>query len=204
MKKLEGVEAYPLSWPVGYKQTTRPVRSQFQKTFAAARDEVLEELRKMKARNVVISSNVPLRRDGLPYSNYTLRDDERGIAVYFEWNDDQYVLACDKWNDIGGNMQAINKSIEAIRGLDRWGVSEMLKRAFTGFKALPENAGPSSQAWWEVLNVKPDSGFAEVETQYRKLAKLYHPDTGDDTGRIYSVNAAWNEARKHFELNGEC
>lgn len=54
-----------------------------------------------------------------------------------------YVIACDLFKEVRLNMAAIVMSIKAIRQLERCGTSSMLERAFKGFEALPEQAGPS-------------------------------------------------------------
>jgi hypothetical protein len=83
----------------------------------------------------------------LPYAKYKTPDDP-GVAVYFELNGRSQVFACDKWDRVEDNLQAIRKTIEAIRGIERWGSSEMLNRIYKGFQALPEQTGPSThQAW---------------------------------------------------------
>jgi hypothetical protein len=58
------IEAYPLQWPVGYKRTSRQQSGRFDTSFGAARDKIVKELRLMGARDVIISTNVPLRQDG--------------------------------------------------------------------------------------------------------------------------------------------
>lgn len=46
-------------------------------------------------------------------------------------------FACEKWQDVYGNIYAIGKTIEALRGIERWGTGDMVEQAFTGFVALP-------------------------------------------------------------------
>lgn len=167
------IEAYPLQWPVGYPRTKYPARSKFRETFAYGIRSINRELKLLGAKDVVISTNIPLRNDGLPYSSFKLPEDN-GVAVYFTLFNNSCVFACDKWDKIEHNIKAILLTIEALRGIDRWGVSEMLKRSFTGFKALP--ASEASKAWWEVLNVSQYATEEEIKTAYRSLAKKYHPD----------------------------
>ena len=80
----DDVNAYPLSWPATWprKQWHERKRSSFaEHSLAVARDFVLDELRLLKAKNVIISTNVELRRDGLPRSGRRAPDDP-GAAVY--------------------------------------------------------------------------------------------------------------------------
>jgi hypothetical protein len=52
---------------------------------AQARDVLLNELRLASGKDVVVSSNVPLRSDGLPYAQ-SGRLEDPGIAAYFKYN----------------------------------------------------------------------------------------------------------------------
>jgi hypothetical protein len=47
------------------------------------------------------------------------------------------------------------------------------------------------QLCYKTLDVEPSASFKEIEKQYRKLAKKYHPDRGGDTRIFQSLNRAW-------------
>jgi hypothetical protein len=51
-----------------------------------------------------------------------------------------FVFACDKFEGVRHNLEAITLTIRAIRQIERCGASSMLERAFRGFSALPEHA----------------------------------------------------------------
>lgn len=57
-----------------------------------------------------------------------------------------YVIACDQFNAVRLNMAAIVMTIKAIRQIERCGTSSLLERAFKGFSALAEHAGPDAVA----------------------------------------------------------
>jgi hypothetical protein len=80
-------QAYPLQWPEGWPRTPYGRRgpSRFGKNLGFREIEKLQnELRLLGGRNVVISSNVPLRQDGLPYASQAgKRYDDPRVAVYF-------------------------------------------------------------------------------------------------------------------------
>lgn len=170
------VEAYPLAWPTGWERTKWPQRSNFHDhSMAYATSFLLEELRRLGARNIVISTNVELRkRDGLPYSGRRAPDD-KGVAVYFQWEGESQCMPCDKWSRVECNIWAIAKSIEALRGLERWGAKDMVRASFRGFKALPEKASESKADYFAGCDTKQD-----VNKRFRSLSKTYHPDTGGD------------------------
>lgn len=180
------IEAYPLQWPAGRPRITSPRRSSFRTTHETACKFVLGEIRRLGGSLPVISTNIPLRKDGLPYAQYRTPDD-RGVAVYFTYRGQQMCFACDKWDIIHHNVYSIGKTIEALRGIERWGTGEMVQQAFTGFVALPSNSP------WEVLGVKPGASRAEVESAYREKARQAHPDAGGSHDQMSRLNAARDE-----------
>lgn len=182
-------EAYPLQWPAGRGRQGRRERSRFNVSFAKARDELFNELRLMNTRLPVLSTNVSLRRDGLPYANQPEPDDP-GVAVYFSWKDRQMAFSCDRWDRVRDNVQAIRHTIAALRGLDRWGTGDMVEAAFTGFEALP----PPS--WRADLGLTDNSSLADAERSYRTQARSAHPDAGGSEDAMMRLNAAIKQARE--------
>ncbi|MBC7602745.1 MAG: J domain-containing protein [Ramlibacter sp.] len=199
-------EAYPLHWPAGRDRTKAYYREQakFEVTFARARDNIIHEVGLLTGTSrygdaqIVISTNTALRRDGLPLAGQRQPDDT-GVAVYFTHKKRQMVFACDRWTKIEHNMQAIAKTIEALRGIARWGTGDMLAAAFTGFTALPPpSATPTPGAkrhWRDVFGtgVRSRSDLTDV---YRRLASAYHPDRGGDPAKMAELNTARDEALK--------
>lgn len=210
---------FPLQWPDGFKRT-RPeqrMRSRFgfkasgQVSLSAARDELLRELDRLGAANYVITSDLPVRHDGLPYANG--RASDPGIAAWFVLDDAERVFACDRWLSHAENMQAIAKSIAAMRGLDRWGMADVIERVVGGFAALPPGgepatpATPRKRAWHEVLDVTTlfksgmlaDADLLVIAKQrHRERIKVAHPDAGGDPAIAAELNAALAEAEEEL------
>jgi len=186
-------EAYPLQWPMSWPRTQTPVPARFNTSLAAGREGLLWELDRMSATNIVISSNMQLRRDGLPYSKQS-RLDDTGIAVYFTLNGEQRCIPCDRWDTPEDNLQAIRKTIEALRGLDRWGAKDIVDAAFSGFKALPENVTVTDMPWWLVLHIDPTSSTTEIRKAFVALAKAHHPDVGGDLAEFERIREAYEKA----------
>ena len=186
-------EAFPLHWPEGWPRTKNPQSSRFDVSFAAARDGLMEQIRMLGGRYVVLSSNIELRRDGLPYANQPEPAD-KGVAVYFEWKGKQHVLACDRWNRIKDNMRALEKTVEAMRGIERWGASTMLERAFSAFVALPP-AGDRKRSWREVLGFPPGAKPDRygIDIAYRHKVKKAHPDAGGSSDAFTDLLASGHE-----------
>ena len=190
------IDAYPLQWPMGWKRTKTRKKSQFKTTFGRARDNVFHELKLMGVGNcnVIMSTNLPLRRDGLPYAGMANPTDP-GIAVYFRYKDKFMVLACDQYHKVEENVHAVAKTIEAMRGIERWGTSDMMERSFTGFQALP----PPKNSWFDILEVHEKASAEEIRTAWREKAKLYHPDQGGSDEMMAKINQAYSEGMKQNE-----
>lgn len=187
------VAAYPLQWPEGWAHHEGPKdKSSFKTPTEKAYRNVIAEVGRMSGNSVVVSSNAPLRADGKMRLDREPVDS--GIAVYFQRKGTPVAFACDRFDTLRDNLQAIAKTIEALRGLERWGASDMMERAFTGFKAL--GAGESKKRnWWEVLEVdKNTTSPAEIETQFRKLAKSRHPDFGGSAEQFTELQEARQSA----------
>jgi hypothetical protein len=99
-------------------------------------------------------------------------------------------FACDRWGRVKDNIQAVRKTIEALRGIERWGASDMIERAFTGFAALPDQ---TNGAWWAVLGVAPDAPAPLIEAAYKAKRSAAHPDKpGGSHDEFVRVTEAWN------------
>lgn len=196
------IEAFPLCWPEGWSRTEACLidRSRFQQTPDAARRFLLDQIRMLignynyKRDEVIISTNIPLRRDGEPYASHRNISDH-GAAVYFKYNDKPMVFACDKWDSIRDNIYAIGKTVEALRGIERWGASDMMERAFTGFTALEYQP---DETWQNILQVGNRYTLEECERNYRVLARETHPDKGGSEEAMQKLNWAREQARKEL------
>lgn len=214
------VERYPLQWPTGWKRTpySQRRRAAFHSTrkdyytradgsrYSVNRKETLSvgdglsrltgELRRLNASNVIISSNLRVRNDGLPYASQAKQLDDPGVAVYFKLRGQPRVLACDKWSSAAENLAAIAGHIEAIRAVDRYGVGT-LEQAFAGYTAIPAKTGGAD--WraelgfdkWQFQKITLD----DVETMYRSLARQRHPDSGGSHEAMARLNEAREAAR---------
>lgn len=190
-------ESFPLAWPLSWPRCPRPTRSRFAGwTLYKARQSLQHELRLLGATGFMLSSNIPLRLDGLPYSN-SREPNDHGVAVYFRIKGEPRVLACDKWNLCADNMAALAKHVEAIRGQVRWGVGS-LEQAFGGYRALPAMEAP--KLWWEVLGVTAHAPTAEVDARRIALLEKCHPDRGGRINDAVDVNVAYTEFRRERGL----
>lgn len=190
---------YPLAWPPGWKRTQNPGKSQFSTSMDKATRGLLAEIRKLGGRLPVISSNAQYRNDGMPYARQANISDT-GVAVYFTRKDKPMVFACDSYWTLHENIWAIAKTIEALRAIERWGASDMMERAFTGFTALPAPIVAGMRRDWRDVLVY-GSGPADervILRQYRMLASTFHPDKGGSDALMSELNQARDEAMKEL------
>jgi hypothetical protein len=191
----------PLEWPISWRRSGNPRQSQFGNngtgvSVGSGRDRLIEELRRLGATEITISSNGHLRRDGTLDGGASSPRDP-GAAIYFRLKGEPRVLACDKWINLGDNLLAMAKHIDAIRGQVRWGVGS-LEQAFGGYRALPAMEAP--RAWWEVLGVKAQAPTNEVEAARLSGLERCHPDRGGRTSDAIDINLAWDEFRRERGL----
>lgn len=210
--------AFPLSWPDGWKRTQTRTVAQFSKSkfivntqggpssrvkrdlsVADAVQRLLGELKRMGIPdwNVIISTNVPLRLDGFPRSDQEPSDP--GAAVYWKKNEKQPMrcMAIDRYTRVADNLAAIAATLDAMRAIERHGGATILDRAFLGFAALPQKA---TEHWREVLGIEGTATLDLVESRFRTLVKVHHPDQGGNRDKYEEIVQA-REAAK-LELAG--
>jgi len=181
---------YPLKWPIQQPRTTYKQRARFgNHSQSKAGDYLINELERMGGRKTVISSNLQKRQrnDGFLTNQ---RVDDPGVVIYFQLKGQPKAMACDKYDKPEHNLWALYLSVQAIRGLERWGGSEMINSLFTGFKALPspEDAIITSAQYFSEFQTK-----LEAKERYRTLCKELHPDVGGGANEF-------NEMRRQYEL----
>ena len=191
----EAIEAYPLAWPQGWprKKSYQRSRAKFSTSDRVLSvmdgiQRVLLELERLgvKRDDLVISTDIPTRLDGLPRSDRTVADP--GVAVYWRKRADTRCMAIDRYDRVADNLAAIAATLEAMRAIERHGGAEILDRAFTGFVALP-----APEQWWQVLGVAENATCEEIDAAslaYRRLAALHHPDRGGDSAQMARINTA--------------
>lgn len=199
------ITAFPLVWPEGRPRTPSHKRTRaafgrktrggeaprFRKTLsiAEALERLVEELRRLGALYWTLSSNLRLQQDGVtPYSSQPDPADP-GVAVYFGiGRDRRYCLACDRYDRAADNLAAVAATIDALRGIERWGAQTTLE-AFEGARTSALVPAPK---WVEVFG--GCRTVEEVRALYREKAKVAHPDRGGTSGALVELRKAQDEA----------
>lgn len=204
---------YPLSWPDGWARTPANARKTGRfvtkeqrpgESWARSRavtvsqgiERILEQLGRMQIRrdDVLISTNVPTRLDGLPRSDAREPADP-GVAVYWRKNQNapMQCMAIDIYGRVAENLAAVAATLEAMRAIERHGGAQVQERSFRGFAALPATTGAKN--WRAVLGMIgiPDRDITRdfIESQFRTAARTRHPDVaGGNNEAMAELNAA--------------
>lgn len=216
------MDAFPLTWPEGWKRTQPGHRSRakfgkglrqyssqpgggswLQKSNLSVTDgttRILQELSRLGVdrQDVVISTMVKLRLDGLPRSGEREPEDP-GVAVYWVERGSKAprCMAIDQYDRVADNLAAVAATIEAMRAIERHGGAEILNRAFTGFTALPAPGKTSAPGWRELFGFAPDEKVTRLRLDgaYRTSRSEAHPDkpTGN-VDRFHAVQRAYEVA----------
>lgn len=196
------INAYPLTWPAGWKRTPRErqreakfARFDQRLTLAGGLDRVLRELERMGVarRDVIVSSDVALRLDGMPRSGQPEPRDH-GAAVYWQHRGERRVMAIDLYDKVADNWAAIAATLDAMRAIKRHGGAAILERAFTGFTALPAPSATSRREWWDVLGVDQGASDDDITAAYRRMRSATHPDRGGSAAAFDEVEQAYRRA----------
>lgn len=180
--------AFPLSWPPGWPRTANRESSRFKTTLAAALKELQSEVRLLGGKQLVLSSNVTLGSE---------RPADPGVVAYFLYEKTQVAVPCDRWRTVSENVKAISLTINAMRGMERWGAKHMIKAMFQGFVALPP---PGKKPWQQVLGLPLGMRHSanDINVMHRRLAERHHPDRGGSAERMAEINAARDEGLREI------
>ena len=212
------IPAHPLTWPPGWPRRSATARTtarfskkerQYSKspdsngrlnswttskelTIAEAVSRVRTVIKQMGVSDddLVISTNLELRLDGLPRSGQREPSDP-GAAVYWRDRGATRCMAIDRYDRVADNLAAIAATLDAMRAIERHGGAEILDRAFTGFSALPPPAG---EAWWDVLGVPANARSAEIKAAYQRKRSVAHPDNGGTSEKFDAVQRAYEQS----------
>jgi hypothetical protein len=200
--KSLGVTFRPIDqWPGA--ETRYRKHAPFTAYFGSTMELLGRELRALNAKLVVVQlamNEADFRNDGLPRAS--ARAFHPGVVLAFEskWGPLKY--STDEFTDWLDNLRAIALSMEALRKVDRYGVSKRGEQ-YTGWKALPMSTDPAAnietedQAWRVIADaagIPPDSslllnGISEDDAIKRAI-KATHPDAGGDPDEFRRVMAA--------------
>lgn len=171
-----GVTFRPIDrWP---GEPTRGRRhSQFSARFSDTITTLSGELRHLHAKQVVLQiamRDQDLRLDGMPRANATAM--HPGVILAFDSKYGPLKYATDGFTDWRDNLRAIALSMEALRKVDRYGVSKRGEQ-YTGWAALPASTDPADA----IVTLEQARAFLDAHGgSFKDAARKLHPDAGGD------------------------
>lgn len=159
-------------------------------------DALEYELRKLRAQDMVIEAwfdHQSIRNDGWPKSS--ARPSGPGVILSFTGKDGPLSFPCDTYDRWEDNLYAIALSLEALRAVDRYGVTRTAEQ-YQGWKQLPAPAEEDirDRKWAlehlaRLAGVQPGilSDPATVDLAYRAAAKKTHPDVPGGSAAAFQV-----------------
>lgn len=188
-------------WPREFTKSRRRT-SPFALPFERVVRDLAIEVQRHGARRVVIElalEREAIRRDGLPYATATPA--HPGVIISFETKHGPVKMPCDAFADWKDNLRAIGITLEHLRGVDRYGVSQHGEQ-YRGWTALPPAPSDArmtfEQAAEEIAKYAPFIGVdwirsdAEAFKNALRIARTKtHPDKdGGDDEAFKRVEAA--------------
>jgi hypothetical protein len=199
-----------VSWIGAPTPHHRRQRSRFDSTYSQTLDLLERELRHLCAKQVIIQTYhfiEDLRRDGLPRANARVPQSP-GVILSFNSKHGALSYPCDtftKWED---NLRAIALALEALRTVDRYGVTKTGEQ-YRGWTALPpadsktleQEAAEFLSAYWvcsasDILRDK--SSFLST---YKAAVLVMHPDKGGKHEDFVRLQQFANILKKKHGIN---
>ena len=141
-----------------------------------------KELKRLKAENVVLRIAIPgesIKIDGT-MKLHRATPDHPGVILTFDSIYGPLSYPADKFNVWRANVRAIAVSLENLRRVDRYGVTQTGEQ-YSGFKQIPAKVGGADPheliAGWAGWNV--DGVRAEPQRALRLAKRAAHPDSKD-------------------------
>ena len=175
-------------------------RSRFGSTLSTTVAQLGLELRQLNAKNIILELDLrdrDVRMDGYPRAD--AKPGSPAVVLSFDSKHGPLRYATGEYEDWRDNLRAIALSMEALRAVDRYGVSKRGEQ-YRGWKALMPSSDPADaivtkeQAWrvlTDAAGVPIDSspslnGIGKSEVVRRALFNT-HPDRGGDPDEFRKV-----------------
>lgn len=166
--------------------------SQFKSTLSKTLRLLSRELEMLKATKLVVLLDVSerdIRLDGTPRAN--ARVGEPCVAVSFESKHGPVRMVTGEFGTWQDNLRAIALSLEALRSVDRYGVSKSGEQ-YRGWRAIPASTDAADlivdvDHALEYLGQWMVPGEDDVWSALRKALHATHPDHGGDVDEFRKV-----------------
>jgi len=194
-------------WPGDKTKSYQRKKSPFDSAYSKTLDLLERELKALQAREILVQAYFArehIRNDGWPKSN--ARPSEPGVILTFQFKNPHKLetntvsMPCDRFTDWESNLRAIALSLEALRKVNRYGVTRNGEQ-YRGWQQLPPaEEAPKPMTVREAASIiglesgMQDEFLMHYVTHYERAVplaiKAAHPDKGGTADRIRRVLAA--------------
>lgn len=168
-------------WPYP-DERQQPVRFGY-RAQGVSRDDALRlidvEVQRIKGFDIQIGVVTPPENISLTGSMRKQIYYSQGVEVTFMVSDKQLTFHTNAFRDVNANLYAIGKGLEALRMLDRYGVTQTGQQ-YEGFAQLPEG---------NVIDSERGRILSEQVGGIKKALRTYHPDNGGNERDFQDVMA---------------
>lgn len=185
-------------WPCAFTKNRK--RSPFRSGWGDTMQLLKSELGHLKASAIVLLMALrpqEIRNDGRPRAD--AKPAHPGVILSFTTPKGPMQFPCDKFNHWADNVRAIALALEALRKVDRYGITKSGEQ-YKGWQALPapgESSVISNRVDALAFIAKVTSIFLPVDSQpdvvsyaVREAEKKTHPDRGGDSDEFKKVQQA--------------
>jgi hypothetical protein len=189
----------PSVWPTG-QRTPRDQRqySRFKAPYSRTLEQLQYELRQLDAvEPIVLEAGYQaheIRLDGLPRKG--AKPSDPAVIVSFDSRVGPLRYGCDTFWTHEDNLRAIALALEALRAVDRYGVTKRGEQ-YQGWSALPPSGeGEMSRDEAEAFirhHAATGKGLGPqltIREAYRRAARGLHPDVGGDPAEWKKLDRA--------------
>lgn len=190
-------------WPGQQTKSRKP--SQFSAPWSKTLDLLERELGMLNARNIVIQAAVAfddIRNDGMLRAS--ARPSWPGVILAFDSKHGPLSYPCDQFSDWQSNVRAIALALEALRAVDRYGVTKRAEQ-YQGWAKLPGPTHELAMTPQQAVTVLGKAACDQtpisretLEDVYRRACAATHPDVGGDAVAFKQVQAAKAVLDRHF------
>lgn len=166
---------------------------------AAAAERVSDQVEKFskniwRTTELWIFAAAEVGKQGRFLNNQKVSIDPR-VVVEFDLDGQPYSIACDRYSSAAQNLCAIAAVIEGFRTNERHDVLT-IHQLMQSVSALPATSSAKVRGWWEVLALPRNAPREDIETKYKELARVRHPDAGGSDQEWHELQEAIQTARQ--------
>lgn len=165
------------------------IHSPFDAPLSSTLNVLRRELEQLDAEHIVLQVGYreqDLRIDGFPRANATLRHDAVALSFESKWGPlryetNEFTKRYGRGEGWQQNLRAIALGMEALRKVDRYGVSKRGEQ-YRGWQQLPEKS--SEPADLIVTRQQAREFLEEYGGTFAEAVKRLHPDRGGDPAKF--------------------